>query len=83
MTWQLDQAEDNFSDLIDSAQNDGPQVVTDGGDEVVVVVSAEEYRRLQKKKSTLFGALQACPEPQALQNLERITEVPGKPLKLS
>jgi prevent-host-death family protein len=43
--WQLQDAKARFSELVERAINDGPQVVTRRGMEAVVVVSAEEFRR--------------------------------------
>ena len=46
MRWQLQEAKQKFSQLVQRAIDEGPQVVTRRGEEVVVVVSAKEYRRL-------------------------------------
>lgn len=45
--WQLQEAKQRFSELIRSAQTDGPQLVTRHGDEVAVVIDIAEYRRLR------------------------------------
>lgn len=45
MAWQLQTAKQKFSELVDRALRDGPQVVTRRGEEVVVVVAIDEYRR--------------------------------------
>ena len=45
MAWQLQTAKQKFSELVDRALRDGPQVVTRRGEEVVVVVAIHEYRR--------------------------------------
>lgn len=47
MAWQLQDAKQRFSRLVDSARTDGPQVVTRHGREVAVVLSIEDYRRLR------------------------------------
>ncbi|MCC6831746.1 MAG: type II toxin-antitoxin system Phd/YefM family antitoxin [Thermoleophilia bacterium] len=47
MTWQLQDAKQRFSRLVDTARTDGPQVVTRHGREVAVVLSIEDYRRLR------------------------------------
>ncbi len=46
MAWQLQEAKQRFSQLVQRALDQGPQVVTRRGEEVVVVVSATEFQRL-------------------------------------
>jgi prevent-host-death family protein len=46
MSWQLQEAKQRFSELVQRALDEGPQVVTRRGEEAVVVIGAEEYRRL-------------------------------------
>ena len=46
MAWQVQEAKQKFSQLVQRALEEGPQVVTRRGEEVVVVLSAEEFRRL-------------------------------------
>ena len=46
MNWQLQEAKQRFSELVQRALNEGPQIVTRRGREAVVVLSADEYRRL-------------------------------------
>ncbi len=43
MLWQLQEAEQEFSRLLQRALDEGPQVVTRHGEAVVVVVSAEDH----------------------------------------
>jgi prevent-host-death family protein len=56
-TWQIQEARDKFSEIIEQAIQEGPQVVTRRGKETAVVLSYEDYRRLalsQKKLSAFF-----------------------------
>jgi prevent-host-death family protein len=46
-SWQLQDAKQQFSRLVDKARADGPQVVTRNGKEVAVVLGVEDYRRLR------------------------------------
>jgi antitoxin Phd len=57
MIWQLQTAKQKFSELVDRAVSEGPQVVTRRGREVVVVLGMNEYRRLQKRKPDFKQAL--------------------------
>ena len=47
MAWQLQDAKQQFSRLVEAARALGPQVVTRHGREVAVILSIEEYRRLR------------------------------------
>ena len=48
MKWQLQQAKQQFSEVVRRALEDGPQVVTRHGREAVVVVSAAEFKTLRR-----------------------------------
>ena len=59
--WQLQEAKNKFSNLVDRAQNEGPQLVTKHGKESVVVLSVEDYQKITKPKSNLLNFLQSSP----------------------
>jgi prevent-host-death family protein len=44
--WQVQTAKQRFSELVERAVNEGPQIVTKHGREAVVVLDIREYRRL-------------------------------------
>jgi antitoxin Phd len=44
--WQLQEAKQQFSQVVELARTNGPQLVTRNGKEAVVVLDADEYRRL-------------------------------------
>ncbi|MGZ4334602.1 MAG: type II toxin-antitoxin system Phd/YefM family antitoxin [Gaiellaceae bacterium] len=44
--WQLQDAKQQFSRLVERARTDGPQLVTRNGKEVAVVLDVNEYRRI-------------------------------------
>jgi prevent-host-death family protein len=46
MQWQVQEAKQRFSELVQRALDEGPQTVTRHGEEVVVILSTQEYRRL-------------------------------------
>jgi antitoxin Phd len=55
--WQLQEAKNKFSEVVDEAVRDGPQLITRHGVETVIILSYDEYRRLllgQKKLSAFF-----------------------------
>ena len=64
--WQLQAAKQHFSELVERARHDGPQVVTKHGKEAVVVVSAEDYRRLRGGGPSLVEFVRSGPDFDAL-----------------
>ena len=53
-TWQLQDAKNKFSELVEHALRAGPQLVTRRGKPTVVVMSAAEYEQTQKKSGKDF-----------------------------
>jgi antitoxin Phd len=56
-TWQLQEAKNKFSEVVEEALKHGPQVITKRGVETAIVLSYVEYRKLalnQKKLSVFF-----------------------------
>jgi len=56
--WQLQEAKNRLSQVVDSALHDGPQTITLRGKPAAVVVSFEEYRKLTLPRiglSQFFG----------------------------
>ncbi|MHC1725637.1 MAG: type II toxin-antitoxin system Phd/YefM family antitoxin [Syntrophobacteraceae bacterium] len=55
--WQLQEAKNKFSEVVDEANQHGPQIITRRGVEVAVVLSCSEYRKIiasRKKLSAFF-----------------------------
>lgn len=57
-TWQLQEAKNKLSNLVEHAQHEGPQIVTKHGKETVVVLSVDDYKKLTKPKTNLFKFIQ-------------------------
>jgi antitoxin Phd len=70
-TWQLQEAKNKFSKLVEKARYEGPQFVTKHGRETVVVLSVEEYRNIVRPKSNLVQFIQASPLSKTSINTER------------
>jgi antitoxin Phd len=70
-TWQLQEAKNKFSKLVEKAKYEGPQFVTKHGKESVVVLSVEEYRSIIKPKSNLLQFIQASPLSKTSINFDR------------
>ena len=79
--WQLQTAKQKFSELVDRALAEGPQVVTRRGQEVVVVVGIDEYRRLRGPKRDFKQFLTEGPPYFDDLEIERSTE-PWRPVEL-
>ncbi|HEY1802980.1 MAG TPA: type II toxin-antitoxin system Phd/YefM family antitoxin [Terracidiphilus sp.] len=47
MAWQVYDAKARFSELLDAALNDGPQIVTRRGVETAVLLPIDEWKRLK------------------------------------
>ena len=67
MPWQLQEAKQRFSELVQKVLDDGPQVVTRRGEEVVVLVSAAEYERLAGRVPDFKQFLQSAPDLEGLE----------------
>ncbi len=74
--WQLQDAKNKFSNLVDKAQNKGPQVVTKHGKEAVVVLSIEEFKKLIKPKDNLVTFFQKSPLAKNGIDLTRNKDIP-------
>ncbi len=75
-TWQLQDAKNRFSKLVEKAKNSGPQIVTKHGEAAVVVLSISEYRKLLKPEQNLVRFFQDSPLSDADIDLERKKEFP-------
>ena len=69
--WQLQEAKNKFSAVIDKALSDGRQMVTRRGVETVVILSAEQYRELIKPKLGLVDFMKRSPLKGIDLNLDR------------
>ncbi len=64
-TWQLQEAKNAFSEVVNRALTEGVQTITRHGKDVVVVLSQEEFRKLapaQDETFDLLSHLMACPD---------------------
>lgn len=51
-SWQVNQARTHFSEVLDQADGEGPQIITHHGKERAVVLSMDAYRALQAEPFT-------------------------------
>ncbi len=80
MVWQVQEAKQRFSRLVQCALDEGPQVVTRRGEEVVVVLSAQEYRRLTRPVPDFAEFLLSAPDFSQLE-ISRVSD-PARAVEL-
>lgn len=59
--WQLQEAKNRLSQVVDSALHDGPQTITLRGKPAVVVVAFDEYRKLTLPRTGLSQFFRQSP----------------------
>lgn len=61
MDWQLQDAKNQFSKVVQKARFEGPQEITVRGERTAVVLSAKDYDALRAGRPTLVDDLLAGP----------------------
>jgi antitoxin Phd len=61
MAWQIQEAKAKFSELIRTAQTQGPQTITNHGQEEAVVLSKKDYDRLKGPQENLVDFMRRSP----------------------
>jgi prevent-host-death family protein len=51
-TWQMQEAKNKLSEVVDEAAHHGPQVITRRGVEVAVILSYADYRKITEAKKS-------------------------------
>ena len=74
--WQLQEAKNRFSEVVNKAITEGPQTVTRHGEEIVVVLSKAEYNRLKKSQVSLVDFFRQSPLAGIELDLERDQSLP-------
>lgn len=74
MAWQIQEAKQRFSELVERARSEGPQLVTKHGRDAVVVVAADEYERLTRPKRSLIDFIREAPKGFGDLDLERVQD---------
>ena len=75
-TWKIKDARANFSELVDRALSDGPQVVTRNGKTAVVVISAAEWERRNRRRGDLVEFFASSPLREEGLTIERVIDYP-------
>jgi prevent-host-death family protein len=74
--WAAAEAKAHFSEMIDRALAQGPQVVTRKGKPTVVVVPIEEWERRSRRPGSLADFFAASPLRGSELELERLGDLP-------
>ena len=74
--WQLQEAKNRLSQVVDSALHDGPQTITLRGKPTAVVVSFEEYRKLTLPRIGLSTFFEQSPLYGAELDVSRSIDLP-------
>ncbi|MFZ0241058.1 MAG: type II toxin-antitoxin system Phd/YefM family antitoxin [Desulfobacterales bacterium] len=59
--WQLQDAKNRFSEIVNKALREGPQVVTRHGKKTVVILSIEQYQSLVRPQKNIVDFFQESP----------------------
>lgn len=60
-SWQLQEAKNKLSQVVDEALAEGPQIITRRGQQVAVVISFEAYERLTGGDENLYEFFRKSP----------------------
>jgi antitoxin Phd len=74
--WQLQEAKNRFSEVVNKALQEGPQTVTRHGEEIVIIISKAEYHRLVKLQTNLLDFFRESPMVGIELDLERDLGLP-------
>ena len=74
--WQLQEAKNRFSELVNRAISVGPQVVTRRGEDVVVILSKDAFQAMVAKQSNLADFFRSSPLVGLDLQLERDKSLP-------
>lgn len=70
-SWQLQEAKNKLSKVIDNAIRSGPQIITRHGTEVAIVLSYAEYQKIVASQQKMSDFFQSSPLAQAELDLSR------------
>jgi antitoxin Phd len=80
--WQLQEAKNKLSEVVEEALHHGPQVISRRGAEVAVVLSFEEYLTLKKSRTNLAQFFLESPLRGSNLDLKRDKRPAGRDLSL-
>ena len=73
--WQLQDAKNRFSEVVQKAVENGPQIITRRGVETAVVMSVEDYQQLTKPKTNIVDFFRKSPLKDVAIDLSRNKDI--------
>lgn len=74
--WQLQEAKNRLSAVVEEALQHGPQIITRRGREAVVVLSVKEYKKMTQSEGNLVDFFSSSPLYGVDIDLKRNKELP-------
>ncbi|KAA9384125.1 type II toxin-antitoxin system Phd/YefM family antitoxin [Neorhizobium galegae] len=80
MEWQLQDAKNQLSKLVQKARHEGPQEITVRGEQTAVVLSARDYDALRAGRPTFVDALLDGPvwDDELIEAVETRSQTPSR-----
>jgi prevent-host-death family protein len=76
--WQLQEAKNRFSEVVNKTLQEGPQIVTRHGVDSVVILSAKEYKKLIRPETDLVTFFKQSPFYNIQLDFARNKDLPRK-----
>jgi len=76
--WTVAEAKAKFSEIIERAMSEGPQIITRNGHQAAVVVGAEEWQRKTQRVGNLAEFFAASPLRESGLKIRRLKQRPRK-----
>jgi antitoxin Phd len=80
-TWQLQEAKNRFSEVVEEAIKNGPQTITRRGVETAVLISASDFRAMRKNSRSIVDLFRNSPLVGEDIDLTRDKSLPREPLE--
>ena len=80
--WQLQEAKNKFSQVVDDAIRDGPQIITRRGVEVVIVIAYEQFQKMTASDQKMSDFFRNSPLKSEELDLSRDKSVIREQIKL-
>ncbi len=81
-TWQIQEAKNKLSEVVDEAIKHGPQIITKRGVETVIVLSYTEYRKVMLNQKRLSDFFRESPLAEVGLDLKRDENGPRENIAL-
>lgn len=80
MDWQLQDAKNQFSKVVQLASSEGPQTVTLRGEPAAVVLSIKDYNNLRADKPSFIDHLMAGPvwDDELVEEINKRSKSPSR-----